>query len=148
MNSKKPFLITGDFYVDDRGLITFSNEFNFHNIKRFYTIQNHNINFIRAWHGHKIEEKYFFVVDGTFLIGAVKIDNWEIPSKSLEIQKFVLSDIKPAILYVPEGYANGFMNLTQNNKLLIFSSLKVEDSLNDDFRFDAFYWDIWNIKAR
>ena len=58
--SKKVNLIDVEISSDDRGVLTFSNTFDFNKnkIKRFYKIMNHNINFIRAWHGHKKEEKF------------------------------------------------------------------------------------------
>ena len=37
---------------------------------------------VRAWHGHKIEEKWISVEDGEFLVCAVKIDDFENPSKN------------------------------------------------------------------
>lgn len=64
-------LINGGLSVDDRGSVTFVNDFNFSDVKRFYIVENHRVGFIRAWHGHEKEGKYVFVVKGTALIGAV-----------------------------------------------------------------------------
>ena len=61
----------------------------------------------RAWQGHQIEYKYFYVVSGLFLICAVKIDNWQNPSKDLFVEEFILSEEKSWILAIPPGYANG-----------------------------------------
>ena len=49
--------ITGNISTDDRGSLKFINDFNFDGIKRFYQVQNHCKNFIRAWHGHIKEAK-------------------------------------------------------------------------------------------
>jgi hypothetical protein len=71
-------------------------------------VSNHRRGFIRAWHGHKKEGKYVFVPQGSAIVCAIKIDNWENPSKNLDIERYVLSDKSPSILRIPPGYANGF----------------------------------------
>lgn len=134
--------------VDDRGEVGFVNSFTFENVKRFYTVTNHTQGFIRAWHAHQKEAKYVTVVQGAALIGAVKIDNWEHPSKEAEVYRSVLSAAKPAVLFIPAGYANGFMSLTQDAKLMFFSSSTLEESRGDDFRYDARTWDIWAVAER
>ena len=58
------------------------------------------------------------VVQGSMLVCAVKIDNWDAPSPTLPIHRYVLSDRSPAVLYIPAGYANGFMSLTEDAKIL------------------------------
>ena len=97
---------------------------------------------MRAWHGHKLEEKLIKVLKGEFLICLVKIDNWDQPSKNLEILKYKL-DENSGLLYVPPGYANGAINLNSESKVMYFSSFLLEDSMNDDHRFDAKYWNPW-----
>ena len=54
----EPILITGNRIFDNRGSVRFSNDLTFRNIKRFYTVHNYSKNFVRAWHGHMMEEKY------------------------------------------------------------------------------------------
>jgi len=141
-------LIKGGIHVDGRGEVSFVNDFNFDKIKRFYVVSNHISGFIRAWHGHKLESKYVSVVSGAALIGAVRIDNWTNPSPDLEVSTFILSDKNPSILYIPPGYANGFMSLCQNTKLIFYSTSTIHESLNDDYRFPSRYWDIWNIEEK
>lgn len=141
-------LIKGGISIDDRGEVGFVNDFTFENVKRFYTLFNHKKGFVRAWHGHKNESKYFHVVSGTALICAVKIDNWAKPSKKLAIQHFVLSAKSPAALFVPKGFANGFMSLDDECKIIVFSTSTLEESLNDDYRFDARYWNPWEVEER
>jgi len=144
----EPRLMEGSLSVDDRGEVGFVNEFNFDKVKRFYWVSNHKSGFIRAWHAHKREAKYITVVQGAALIGAVKIDNWENPSKDSKVYRYIFSDHKPSVLYVPAGFANGFMSLTEETKLLFFSTSNLEESKADDFRFDARYWDPWQIIER
>ena len=141
-------LIQGNLSVDDRGQVSFVNGFNFAGVKRFYAVRNHRQGFIRAWHAHKKESKYVTVVKGTAIIGAVKIDNWEAPSKDLTVQRFILSEKSPAVLYIPNGYGNGFMNLINDTQLIYFSTSTIEESQGDDFRYDAHYWDPWQIIER
>jgi dTDP-4-dehydrorhamnose 3,5-epimerase len=141
-------VIQGNLSVDDRGQVSFVNGFNFAGVKRFYAIRNHRQGFIRAWHAHKKESKYVTIVKGAAIIGAVKIDNWEAPSKDLTVQRFILSEKSPAVLYIPNGYGNGFMNLTNDTQLIYFSTSTIEESQGDDFRYDAHYWDPWQIIER
>ena len=143
-----PKLIKGGLAVDDRGVVSFVNDFNFQNVKRFYAVENHKQGFIRAWHGHKNEGKYVLLAKGSALVCAVEIDNWENPSKNLEVHRFVLSDKNPSVLFIPKGYANGFMSLSEDTKLIFFSTSTLEESLGDDFRFESRYWDPWAIEER
>lgn len=144
----EPFILEGGLAVDDRGILTFANDFSFEGVRRFYMIANHSQNFVRAWHGHKNEAKYMMAVSGSFVVGAVKVDNWESPSKDLEVKRFVLSASKPTILYIPAGFANGLMNLTEDGKLMVYTTSSLEESKGDDFRYDARYWDIWEVAER
>jgi dTDP-4-dehydrorhamnose 3,5-epimerase len=58
------------------------------------------------------------------------------------------TDRNPAILYIPAGYANGAMTLTPDAKIIYFSTSELNESLNDDFRFESHYWDPWKIEER
>jgi dTDP-4-dehydrorhamnose 3,5-epimerase-like enzyme len=145
---QKPVLLAGGLAADDRGELGFVNDFHFDGVKRFYTVANHRQGFIRAWHGHKREAKYVTAVSGAAVLGAVCIDNWEEPSRNLTVDRYVLSATKPSVLYIPSGYANGFMSLTADLKLMFFSTSTLEESQGDDFRYDARHWDIWQIVER
>ena len=144
----KPFIINGDLSVDARGELMFVNQFNMKLVKRFYVVSNHKQGFIRAWHAHKIESKYVFIVNGTALISTVQIDNWDDPSNDLTVDKFVLTAKKPSILYIPSGYANGFKTLSTETKIIFFSTSTLKDSIDDDYRFDAYKWNPWEIVER
>ncbi len=144
----QPNMIAGGLAVDDRGQVSFVNDFNFNDVKRFYQVSNHSKGFVRAWHAHKNETKYVYVANGAAIVGAVEIDNFENPNKNLKPHRFIISSKKPSILFIPKGYANGFMSLTDDTIIQFFSTSKLEDSLNDDYRFDARYWDIWQIEER
>lgn len=148
ISKEEPLLISGDLAVDDRGEVGFINNFDMTSVRRFYTVTNHKQGFIRAWHAHKKESKYVTVVNGAAIIAAVKIDSWDNPSKDLKIYKFILSDVRPSVVFIPKGYANGFMNLTVDTKILFFSNSILEKSMGDDIRYDAYYWNPWQIIER
>jgi dTDP-4-dehydrorhamnose 3,5-epimerase-like enzyme len=141
-------IYNGDLAVDDRGEVGFVNEFCFSGVQRFYTVKNHRQGFVRAWHAHRREAKYVTVLEGAAFVGAVKIDDWTQPSKDLPVSKWVLSAKKPKVLFIPAGFANGFMSLTEDTRLIFFSTSTLKESAGDDIRFDARYWDIWNIEER
>ena len=77
-----------------------------------------------------------------------EIDNWEKPSKNLPVEKFIVTEKNPKIVHVPAGYANGFKTLVQDTKLIFFSTSTLEESKNDDFRYDSRYWNPWDIEER
>ncbi len=144
-------LINGGSAVDDRGMIYFVNDFNFPDVKRFYQVSNYNTEIIRAFHGHRHEIKYVYVPKGSALVIAVPLDDLSTPLKGKKnIQRFILSERKPAILKIPEGYANGFRTLEQRSTIQFFSNRSLKESLEDDIRFD---WDllgedIWKAENR
>lgn len=138
-----PQLIQGNIHTDERGILKFMNELDMSVIKRFYTIQNANTDIIRAWQGHKIESKWFFVLKGSFKIGLVKIDDWDNPSLALKPEFYTLQASKHEVLYIPKGYANGFFALEPDAVLMIYSDYLLEDSKDDNFRFDTDLWVNW-----
>jgi dTDP-4-dehydrorhamnose 3,5-epimerase-like enzyme len=141
-------LLVGDLAVDERGEVGFVNDFDFSGVKRFYTVRNHHRGFVRAWHGHRQEAKYVTVVAGAALVAAVQVDDWQRPSKSLEVVRYVLSAARPRVLFIPPGHANGFMSLTDDARVMFFSTATLAESQGDDIRFDARYWDVWTIEER
>lgn len=143
-----PRLIEGGLSVDDRGEVAFVNDFGFDGIKRFYVVSNHRAGFVRAWHAHRREAKYVTVVQGTAIVAAVAVDDWDRPSKTAKIHRYVLSAHRPALLHIPCGYANGFMSLREGTKLVFFSTSTAEESRRDDVRYDARYWDPWGVVER
>jgi len=143
-----PSLLVGDLSVDDRGEVGFVNEFDMKSIRRFYTVCNHSAGLVRAWHAHKKEKKFVTVVNGSAIVAAVCIDNWQKPSKDLQVHRYVLTAKKPTVLFIPNGYANGFLTLTEDAKLIFFSSATLQESIDDDFRFKADYWNPWEVIER
>tara|TARA_B100001057_G_scaffold489612_1_gene576215 strand:- start:29 stop:466 length:438 start_codon:yes stop_codon:yes gene_type:complete len=144
----EPKLISGSRIYDNRGSLRFSNDLEFKKIKRFYIVHNYDNNFIRAWHGHLKEDKYIGCIKGTFQVSAVKLDKIKKPNKKNKVYNFFLNQSDSNFVHIPKGYANGSMSLEANSELLIFSTSSLTESLKDDFRFEAKYWNPWNVKFR
>jgi dTDP-4-dehydrorhamnose 3,5-epimerase-like enzyme len=141
-------LIEGGVAVDDRGQLAFVNTFGFEGVKRFYAVSNHRSGFVRAWHAHRREAKYVHLARGSAIVGAVRVDDFEKPSRDLPVERFVLSSAKPSVLYIPAGYANGFMSLTPDALLYYFSTSTIDESRGDDVRYPARHWDCWQVEER
>lgn len=136
-------VICGAVHNDQRGSISFINDFKLDSVVRFYTIQPANTNVIRAWQAHKQEQKWFYVISGSFKVVAVKIDNWENPSSELGLSEFDLSAGKPEVLHIPGGYANGFKAMEPNSVVMVFSDFSLQQSAQDEYRFDQNNWFDW-----
>ena len=149
-DSNKPTVIEGGFAVDDRGTLSFANDFHFSGVKRFYVVENFSKDTVRAFHGHMKEHKYVFVVSGSAIVATVALDDPKKPSKKNPVSRFVLSARKPTILSVPAGYANGFKALEEGTKIMFFSSASIEETRGDDYRFPSDYWGagVWEVENR
>jgi dTDP-4-dehydrorhamnose 3,5-epimerase-like enzyme len=135
--------LKGEVFTDHRGTIRFVNDFEFESIRRFYIIMHSDTSVIRAWQGHKIETKYFYVTKGTFLINWIQVDNWENPSNNLYIHSKVISDKESEVLKVSPGHVSGFKALESDSMVIVFSDLNLTDSKKDDYRFPV---DMWQMK--
>lgn len=140
--NKSPQLIKGGIHTDHRGQISFVNDMKFDTIERFYIISNSVENPLRAWQGHKIDNKYFYCIQGTVKVHFVKIDNWESPSKNLKVESVLLRASESNILHIPEGYANAIESLEVGAKLISFSTLSLDRTLEDDVRFESAMWEV------
>ncbi|MGB0863914.1 MAG: dTDP-4-dehydrorhamnose 3,5-epimerase family protein [Saprospiraceae bacterium] len=140
-------LIEGGIYRDERGKIVFANDFNMAEIQRLYHIHQSDISVIRAWQGHKKESKWFHCIKGSFLVYTIPVDNWSAPNKELQAKTSFLNETKSEVLHIPGGYANGFKALEEDSILMVFSDFTLEQSKEDDIRFDKDYWDAdWTKK--
>ena len=139
----EPILIDKSEAEDNRGSVEFYNNLDFDQFKRFYIVKNPKKGTVRAWHGHKIESKLVKVLEGKFLVCTVKIDDWIKPNKNNTVLKTEMNE-HSGVFFIPAGYANGAINLEPNGKILYFSSLHLEGSKQDDYRFDSRYWNPWD----
>ncbi len=137
-----PKIIQGGNFSDHRGTISYVNDFSFKNIERFYIISNSDENPIRAWQGHKLDAKNFYCIQGSFKIHFVKIDNWDNPSKDLNIETIIVSASESKIVHIPSGYANAIESLETDSKLISFSTLPLANVGDDDVRYTLDYWEI------
>ena len=162
----KPRLIKGGVDVDDRGIVTFCNDFDMSEIKRFYMLENHEQGYVRAWHGHIKEAKWVVCVSGVAVVGVAEMvgsSKTRCPDPDaygkwidVGVERFALHEpesftLHPNgdILYIPPGYANGHKNLVTGTRVLHFSSMTMEEAGEDDYRFDSSIhgW-VWEVKSR
>lgn len=135
----KPAIIKGNRYKDDRGILKFNNDFDATEVKRVYTLQNVDSDFIRSWQGHQIEQRWFSSVLGSFKIKIIEPDNWRNPSKNLPVVEFILTAKNLDILHVPAGYITSIQAMEENAILLVFADYKLDEN-NDEYRFPSDYF--------
>jgi len=132
-------ILIGNRHKDARGIITYNNEFDASLIKRIYTIENHSIDFIRGWQGHKIEQRWFACMNGRFEISVIKVDDFESPSEDLPVEKFTLTNEVLTYLHVPAGCITAIQSLEENSKLLVLADYGIGE-VNDEYRFEPNYF--------
>ena len=72
----------------------------------------------------------------------MKVDSFDNPEMNAEVKEYVLNS-ENNVLFIPNGYANGAMNLTDENEIRYFSSASLGESSSDDFRIEARFWNPW-----
>lgn len=132
----------GNVFKDDRGSVSFVNDFKFTDIERFYIIENSEEHPVRAWQGHKLDCKNFYCIQGSFKIYYVKIDNWDTPSAGIKVDSIILDANTSCVLHIPAGYANAIQALEKNARLMSFSTLPLDQVKEDDIRYDKNTWRI------
>lgn len=135
----QPLIIKGNRHQDERGTLIFNNDFNALGVKRVYTIENAGLESKRAWQGHRVEQRWFSSISGSFEIKLVEIDEWENPSKELPILKFILTAESLDVLHIPGGFATSIQALEKDSKLLVFADYQLGE-LQDEFRFPSNYF--------
>ncbi|GEJ46375.1 MULTISPECIES: WxcM-like domain-containing protein [unclassified Chryseobacterium] len=135
-----PKVFKGGKYSDERGCLFFNNNFDASVIKRIYYIENTDLQFIRGWTGHKIEQRWFSALLGSFIIRLIKIDDWSVPSKGLEILEYQLDTDQLDVLHVPEGYASAIQAREKASKLLVMANYSLGE-IDDDYRFPIDYFE-------
>lgn len=138
--SMKPKIIKGQFYSDSRGALFYNNDFDASEIKRIYVIENVNTDFDRAWQGHKIEQRWFSAIQGSFKIKLVAIDNWDNPSKDINPTEYILESNQLDILEVPKGFANSIQSLEPGSKLLVMANYFLGE-IKDEYRYADDYFE-------
>lgn len=136
-----PKLINGNRHSDQRGILLYNNDFDASSVKRIYIIENENLEFKRGWQGHQIEQRWFSAVSGSFKIQLIKIDNWEKPSKDLEVFTYLIDAEKLNVIHVPSGYISSIQSLELNSKLLVMADYLLGE-IKDEYRYDIDYFKI------
>lgn len=140
----KPTLLKGGTFRDERGTLSFVNEFDLSPVKRMYTIIHPDKSIVRAWQGHQHESKWFKCIKGRFVVAWKKIDDFSNPSPLPPPEHTILDNNQPEILFIPPGYANGLKALEDNSEIIVFSDYNLGESLNDKIRYDKNLWFDWN----
>ncbi len=128
-------------FGDDRGY--FSSIAFEQDSKRAYLIRNHSKGTVRAFHGHKKENKTFYVLQGAFKIIIIDLTtgNWK---------SFTLTEKGNNMLKIPCMAYNGFVSLTDNSEMLVVSNSTMEESKDDDIRipYDVLGKEVWEVEHR
>jgi dTDP-4-dehydrorhamnose 3,5-epimerase-like enzyme len=131
----QPQFINGSAHKDERGSLKYNNAFDLSPIKRFYTIEPASIDFKRGWQGHKIEQRWFTVLKGSFEITIIEVDDWESPNRDLEQQIFTLAAAALDVLYIPAGFITCIQAKEENAILGVFADYQLGE-LNDEYRYE------------
>jgi dTDP-4-dehydrorhamnose 3,5-epimerase-like enzyme len=134
MNSYSPSSISGKSFIDERGKLFFNNDFNATGVKRIYIIENNKLDFVRGWQGHKIEQRWFACMEGSFRIWVQPITNFEKDDQKREILEFNLNSNQLDVLHIPSGYVTAIKSLEENSKLLAMSDYNAGE-IQDEIRF-------------
>lgn len=137
----KPTIVNGNVHIDFRGSLFYNNDFDAKEVKRIYFIENKDTKTVRAWQGHKIEQRWFSAVQGSFEIKLIEVDDWITPSKNSTIHSFVLKASQLDILHVPKGYISSIQALESNSRLMLMADFLIGE-VKDEYRFDADYFKI------
>ncbi|AIM39152.1 hypothetical protein KO02_22565 [Sphingobacterium sp. ML3W] len=132
--------IKGGIAKDARGQIRFVNDFDMSLVKRFYIIKNVDLTLVRGWRAHRIEQRWFYVLSGSFAIDIVQIDNWDTASTDLSVERLVLSTDQNQVVHLSTGYATAFQALEENSELLVFSDFGIDNASKDDYTYPLDYF--------
>lgn len=133
-------LVIGNHYTDASGILTFNNDFDASPVKRICFIENRDTSFVRAWQGHKIEQRWFTALRGSFEIRIITIDDWETPSLNLQQEICVLKCENLMVLQVPNGCVSRIQALEENSKLMVMADYLMGE-IEDEYRYDKKYFE-------
>ena len=135
-----PQIIEGGSHTDQRGTLSFCNDFDMSEVKRFYKITHPDTTATRGWRAHKIEQRWFHVIAGAFEIRLVKIDDFSNPDKFLTQKLFKLTSTTSTVLHIPVGFASSLRAIEPNSTVLVFADSGVEGIKNDDYLYPSDYF--------
>lgn len=140
-----PEIISLPLFVDDRGTVHCPmDELNSKGIKRTYIVKNWSQGRIRAWHGHQKADTYMHVIEGAVKIAAKpitatnpKFHTGDLAAKLFNESNYIVKTVsaeKPEVIFIPAGWFNGAMSLTEGTKILVYSTLSFSEVKDDDIR--------------
>lgn len=132
--------IQGGIAKDIRGQIRFANDFDMSLIKRFYIIKNTDLDLVRGWRAHRIEQRWFYALSGKFSVDVVKIDDWNHTSTELIVENIILDSSKNQVLHLSSGYGTAFQALEPESELLVFADYGIENAEIDDYTYPLDYF--------
>ncbi|WET70805.1 WxcM-like domain-containing protein [Sphingobacterium sp.] len=132
--------IQGGTAIDHRGQIRFINDFDMSLVKRFYIIKNTDVELIRGWRAHFMEQRWFYVLSGKFAFDIVKIDDWNQPSSDLPVEKIILDNGENQLLHLSAGYGTALQALEPDSELLVFADYGIDNAQNDDYTYPLDYF--------
>lgn len=136
----KPSQIVGGIAKDHRGHIRFVNDFDMSEVKRFYIIKNADTELVRGWRAHRTEQRWFYVLSGSFTVDIVKIDDWTTACQDLPVERLLLKSEDMQVLHMPVGYGTAFRALEPNSELLVYADFGIEHAKTDDYTYPVDYF--------
>lgn len=134
-------LIKGNKFEDERGVIKFNNDFDASIVKRIYTIENSNPDFIRGWQGHAVEQRWFSCIKGSFRIAVITVDDFKNPSQDLEAEYYELNVDTLDFLHVKAGCITAIKASEKDSKLLVLADYGLGE-IKDEYRFPLNHFNI------
>ena len=129
-----PSILKGNLFQDHRGTLRYNNDFDASSIKRMYLIENKDLTVERAWQGHKIEQRWFSAINGSFLIKIIEPNHWENPSGIKTSFDFVLKKNTLDFLHIPAGYLTSIKALEEGSQLLVLADYALGE-IKDEYKF-------------
>ena len=136
MATSIPNIIKGDLFKDNRGKLLSCNQFDMSHVKRMYSIENTNSNYIRGWKGHKIETRWFFATKGSIIINTILISDLEKAHPLPVINTFKLNEDNLNVLEVPPGFATSIKQYSNGDRICVFSDYEIGVSDDEDLRWE------------
>lgn len=134
-----PRLIQGGVFKDERGELKYNNDFDASEIKRMYIIENSSIDLKRGWKAHKIEQRWFISLIGSFVIKIVAVEDFKKPQKKKQFYEFVLESKEMNVLHCPAGHATLIQALEPKSKILALGDFLLGET-QDEYRFPLDYF--------
>jgi len=136
MTNPYPNIIEGSLFKDNRGKLFSCNQFDMSRVKRIYSIENINSNYVRGWKGHKIETRWFFATKGSITINTILISDLENAHPFPDVKTFQLNENNLNVLEVPPGFATSIKQGSNGDRVCVFADYELGASDDEDLRWE------------